>query len=329
MYEVKQNKEKVIRRIEGGGMVRQRMNVENLRSRIVQENIFSSPVISNLKIAQLRNLPNKEYSDFSVKEYTFEYKGNFRNSSFQGIGNAGFKTIYKPNEKNVNIILPIKWNSKDGQQEKAYFITNVHDTWSNKFIFKTNAQGLESDSSLSTKNEWAQLNNVGVEVYAVENNDAPLFEINYNTKNADSVSGGTAKLSEQGYKETLYSWDPTASGALGTYGSDKLNVYGHEAGHMFGLGDENLTSKNQGQQTQHYHLTELAFQQDYADKHAVRNATYDKKDGDNRESIMSWGNIVQKHHYVTFWDAMVKSIQEKYPTNENVPKLHEDWEISN
>lgn len=75
--------------------------------------------------------------------------------------------------------------------------------------------------------------------------------------------------------------------------------------------------------TRHHDLTKEAFGDDYANNNAVMDNT--KKAG----TIMGSGTQVQKHHYVTFWDAMVQAIKAQYSGDPSLvaPNVHDDWQI--
>ena len=86
----------------------------------------------------------------------------------------------------------------------------------------------------------------------------------------------------------------------------------------------------------HYDLTKKAFGENYANEHAVMHTNPDRhdrtKDGERLgTSVMRDGDTVEKHHYVTFWDAMVQAIQSdsEYGSNPSpkAPNMHEDWKI--
>ena len=97
-------------------------------------------------------------------------------------------------------------------------------------------------------------------------------------------------------------------------------------------GDFILLNKNTGKRSgalpgiaTHYDLTKEAFGETYADEHAVRD------DAKTLDSIMNETGTVHKHHYVTFWDAMVKAIQAD-PTygsteSDKAPNMKYDWMI--
>ena len=78
-----------------------------------------------------------------------------------------------------------------------------------------------------------------------------------------------------------------------------------------------------GTLTDHYNLTKKALGTDYANQNAVMDNTNKNK------TIMGAGTKVKKHHYVTFWDAMVQAIRAQYPVaaSEEAPNQHDDWQI--
>jgi outer membrane protein OmpA-like peptidoglycan-associated protein len=92
----------------------------------------------------------------------------------------------------------------------------------------------------------------------------------------------------------------------------------HEAGHMFGVGDEYVTGgASAGDPTSHYVLTMQAFGKDYADVQA-------KKVADSA-SLMNGGNDIRPHHYVTFWDGLAQLTQAAAAPK--IPFTQGDWKF--
>lgn len=85
----------------------------------------------------------------------------------------------------------------------------------------------------------------------------------------------------------------------------KHNVAAHEAGHMFGLGDEyvdekppeNVREKFAGDQPSHYDLVKDLMGQEAADELLIQNTG----------SLMSVGNEIKRGHYVFFLQALNKA----------------------
>lgn len=189
-----------------------------------------------------------------------------------------------------------------------YFIDNVKRTWSEKYKMQT---------KVDTPAWKSALNDVNVFVQAEEaaDKDSAYFKITYDPDKRcghgeDKVGAGTARLSGRGHDQTEEAWA----------GNSNTNVYGHEAGHMFGLGDE-YGPVGGTEKATHYDLTEEAFDKAYADDNAVRNG------GKTFNAIMGNRTIVRKHHYVTFWAAMVQAIQKGSPDSTKAPNERSDWEI--
>lgn len=229
------------------------------------------------------------------------------------LGYGHFDATYTPQNKKLQIDLPVFFKkSRRGRSfptDKAqYFIDNVKSTWSEKYRLRT----------IVTPKFWKdKLNDVKVFVRARNESDAnkAYFRINYDYKNVDggdSVgSNNTATLSAEGYDQTADAKSHPQSG---------YNVYGHEAGHMLGLDDEYAAS-GEGYHTDHYDLTKRAFGEKYAERKATQH------DNRNVRSIMNAGVEVRKHHYVTFWDAMIQSIKDKGIGRKKAPTEHKDWKI--
>ena len=98
------------------------------------------------------------------------------------------------------------------------------------------------------------------------------------------------------------------------------DVTPHEFGHMIGLDDE--YDSGRGATTDHYALVKKAFGQKYADKVAKVNVG----GVTDQESVMEGGSDVRVYHYVTLWDALVKTTLQKAPLP--TPKFgYNDWKI--
>lgn len=162
------------------------------------------------------------------------------------------------------------------------------------------------------------MNDVDVNVQAVEKTDATkaYFRISYDPEmrsgmGEDYVGKQIARLSAEGFNQTQNALKDQSD----------INVYGHEAGHMFGLGDEYARKGVVGEKATHYGLTKEAFDERYANANAVRD------DDKTRDSIMNETGTVHRHHYVTFWDAMVQAIKAGAPDENKAPNMREDWKI--
>lgn len=240
---------------------------------------------------------------FSKKTYQKDYSLlDARNRK-----NGYFKAIYSPQEKKLNIELPISFTKDSNQEIQDFFISNVHDTWSEKYQLVAGVRPIEWGRKLNpvdvvvTAKRENSLHNNGFEISITKGKTSYV--------SSDNVNGQkfTATLTEDAYKQTKQ----------GGY-----NIYGHEAGHMFGLDDE--YKQNEKYHIDHYKLTKTLFGKKYANRYAI------PKDALSH-SIMYKGKYVLKHHYVTFWDAMVQALQTEFKLNtddkNNFPILHSDWYI--
>lgn len=254
---------------------------------------------------QLRRIPGKKNVE--------KFLGNIYNKKDYNLGYGHFDATYRPQNKNLQIDLPVFFKKSPAgtpfPADKArYFMDNVKSTWSEKYRLRTTV----------TPRFWKnKLNDVQVFVRAREETNAnqAYFKIDYddNTSHGgDCVySNYTATLSAEGYDQTVSAESKPKTG---------YNVYGHETGHMLGLDDEYAATR-EGHHTDHYDLTKRAFGKWYAKRKATQH------DNKNKRSIMNEGVEVRKHHYVTFWDAMIQSIGDQGISSEEAPTEHKDWKI--
>ena len=155
---------------------------------------------------------------------------------------------------------------------------------------------------------------------AQRRSDAVRFELNRQMGWGDEanyigfLSGEDNATAEAKFRRVDVTVSKSSSGAKDV----DHNVAAHEAGHMFGLGDEyvresNLmddeTPKFLGDKPSHYDLVEKYMGKDEAEQLLIV----------NNESIMSEGNTVMKGHYVTFLLALNKLT--------NYDAEHKNWRI--
>lgn len=343
MYEERKNKDvinKVSRQMEVGRKQRVKME-DSYEKNYCNSKEYSIHFLQ--KQIQLRKIGKDKINEFETT--TFDYSYSFYNGKFN--------SKYIPQDKSLNITLPVSYTMEQmeifddnvsnkkyrdlEEKEKQLFKESVEKTWSNKWKIKTN---IKSIGKIFAKS-WDSLNPVKVNVKVEEKGDGTsFFKITGNTSNFLSdnmVWHGKALLSNSGYNMSFYTMHPfrywrsdISKSNIGKVIHDEnesdfpdklpnYNIYAHEAGHMFGLDDEYDLGSDKAA---HYELTKKAFGEKYADENAKRNNS-------DINSLMSQGVVVKKHHYVTFWDSMIKSIQQKYPneTSNDVPNQYEDWEI--
>ena len=87
----------------------------------------------------------------------------------------------------------------------------------------------------------------------------------------------------------------------------KSNTAAHEAGHMFGLGDEYIEEKDEtpkflGDKPTHYNVVKDLIDENAANELLVHNS----------DSIMSHGQVVKRGHYVSFLAALNKLTNKKW-----------------
>lgn len=260
---------------------------------------------------QLRDILHSEQQDVTA----FCSK-NYMKNGYKAGNNGHFDIVYEPGNKVLKINLPVFFKkSRRGKpfpQKKAiFFIQNIQNTWSGAHKMHT---------KVANRSWSSTLNDVDVNVQAVEKTDATkaYFRISYDPemrsgRGEDYVGKQIARLSAEGFNQT--------QNAL--KGQSDINVYGHEAGHMFGLGDEYARKGVVGEKATHYNLTKKAFGKRYADRKAIRVANVKAS-----RSIMSYDGVkVERHHYITFWDAMVQAIKAGAPDKNKAPNMREDWKI--
>lgn len=271
--------------------------------------------VSGKEICRSRSLAKGalQLRRISGKKNVENFLGNIYNKKDYNLGYGHFDATYTPQNKNLQIDLPVFFEkSPTGTSfpaDKArYFIDNVKSTWSEKYRLQT----------IVTPRLWKnKLNDVKVFVRAREeaNANQAYFKIDYDDKKSNGddcvCNDRTATLSAEGYDQTVSAESKPKTG---------YNVYGHETGHMLGLDDEYAAS-GEGYHTDHYDLTKRAFGKKYAERKATQH------DNRNVRSIMNKGVEVRKHHYVTFWDAMIQSIQDKGISSKKAPTEHKDWKI--
>lgn len=283
-------------------------NLQKVRSDFVNQLCKNRSVLKARGVVnrcfQLREIPGvkADVDTFCAKTYTTEY--------FGGI-NGHFNATYKPSDHKLDILLPVffdaSFDKTPGKEKEVYFIKHVGTTWS-----KNNMMQPTFGPSL-----WSiGVGNVDgvVKVEKKSKEDDAFFKIKGGAPSA-SVSSGEVDMSDIAYDDTK----KAANEEVGSMGY-KNNVYGHEAGHMFGLGDE-YGPVGGTEKATHYDLTKEAFDEAYADNNAVRD------DGKTQDSIMNETGTVHRHHYVTFWDAMVQAIKAGAPDKNKAPNMREDWKI--
>lgn len=237
MYEARQNKEKVSRKIDtaGRGTRQKSRKLVQLFTNIhcpISNGQNSCLQLRNLTISDDQHNAHPFYDLFMNQEYTNDYHEY-----------GHFLSTYRPSQNELEIKLPVSYSDPQSwgqntdsdatralsQREKDYFQSDIENNWSRKDAIE-----------ITIENEpWKLMNNIDINVKVEENLTNPFFRIGGNDDNVDWVSNrGYAVLSKQGYKESKYfnrSWflRLVKAGALRKY-----NVFAHEAGHMFGLGDE-------------------------------------------------------------------------------------------
>ena len=245
-----------------------------------------------------------------------------------------FDARYTPKKHELVVTLPVYYGAGMDAGKQTFFEGNVHNTWSGQHHINFQKSRLEPSSQPSSGISWKNNlvnTDVVVNVAKKDKADEAYFKLQTIPCGASSVNpGGIVKLSEKSFKHinrledretfvengdeyTVNSWNPTA----------------HEAGHMLGLDDEYVyEGMHEGERNEHYDLTEKALGKEYADQHAI---VSDNRPDTKENSIMDSGNKVEKHHYVTFWDAMVNAIQSdsEYGSTPSLkaPNQHEDWKI--
>lgn len=179
-----------------------------------------------------------------------------------------FYAQYFPSRKTLEINLPVHFPTVFGateehnghplraisDEQKQFFKSTVHDTWSNQHPLKTNATRYHRGI-----NPWKDLNPVKVDVsvdevtdtsqsfFSISGNDSYDQSAVYGHGNAKS-SAANVSLGLGGYYESLVSdathnKKSTPSAAIPSVyhaliKDRDLNVFAHEAGHMLGLDDE-------------------------------------------------------------------------------------------
>ncbi len=286
---------------------------------------------------------NKNFKDFQDQTFEKEYTDH-----------GHFTANYIPKDKTLAITLKVSfpdtgsWNcpeidseingatkKKMTQEEQDLFKETVVNTWSNKW-------NIETDAATPHKpNVWRKLNPTKVKVSVTEDASAPSYKIIANDSaqtNHSMVSNrGYATLSKAAFARTMYAEHPVKYWLSSYYGINikkpdgkfcaadeinKYNVYAHEAGHMFGFGDEYITDGHvKGDETSHYQLTREVLGKKYANANAKMN------DDHMTETLMGAGTTVQPHHYVTFWDAMCKALSDKGIDENKAPVKRKDWKI--
>jgi hypothetical protein len=290
-----------------------------------------------------------------------KFKGkNFIKNCYTAGGQGNFDVRYSPSEKLLNVDLPVKYDSsmnlpnvEGGKERKAIFKKNVEDTWGDKYHIDFQDTRLEKGQSRPAKLEngredssdktWKRALNhtkVQVNVKETKSGEDPYFNISARSSATPSlvrnyinpdVRGRDGRMGDVELREDIFGDTLGPVGVGATY-----NEMAHEAGHMFGLGDEYIANgSNDGDPSTHYELVKKAFGEDYANSHAKMSDAWRGEKGDRvgvkDDPIMQAGGTVKKHHYVTFWDAMVKAIQSdseygSTPSSE-APNQHEDWTI--
>lgn len=272
--------------------------------RKVRQNYANSPMMTiGMKCLQLRPIPD----DGNIA--TFMGKTFIENG--YRVGNSGhFNAKYLPQDKKLNIGLPVFFRDGFPEEKAKYFIDNVKETWSEKYNMQTNVDTPEWKSALNDVDVFVQAEK------AANEGDA-YFKLQEHS-GGSYVRDNDVSLRDSAYEDT----QKAKRGEVGSRGY-KLNVYGHETGHMLGLGDEYIASSSRkGDHATHYDLTKEALGEDEANC----NATKDVLEHRDR-SIMGYGPEVKKHHYVTFWAAMVQAIQGGSPDSTKAPNQRSDWKI--
>lgn len=173
------------------------------------------------KCLQLRGIPEGKN-----QEYITAFKGR----SYIGVWSQrpGFFNVeYKPNVGKLDVKLPVFFKDGIVRERADYFKKNVENTWSRKYKMRTTATG---------ENWLAALGDVEVNVEVESTNEErAYFKIGESADVSSVSSKGEVNLRQGAYKESLYS-DRQIHPFLSKFNT--YNIYGHEAGHMFGLDDE-------------------------------------------------------------------------------------------
>ena len=261
-----------------------------------------------------------------------------------------FKAKYTPSNQRLHVTLPVYFGDgmdvrdAEGRKERMqYFKDNVEHTWSNKYLFNFRRPSSETSTQSSSIIKWENvLNNTNVKVTVEEkwfssNNILSFGNTFFNVK---AVHGGSSVGKENvKLRDNSFRYGPgVLTIGSGTQAEIKrfssLNSTAHEAGHMFGLGDEYRVGEGSnraadGTHSTHYDMVKDFFDESYANNHAVMHDNTDSAEDREGTSVMRNGDTVKAHHYVTFADAMVQAIQKKYPEvpSQKAPNTRGDWEI--
>ena len=265
------------------------------------------------------------------------------------VRNGHFDVTYNPGSRRLDVNLPVYYgndmdvqDAEGGLRRKEYFKKNIEDTWSSRGSkHHINFRRSRSEKLFTPSKGWeSKLNgtNVGVTVEEKTSSSDAYFNLQavHDGSSVDrSRVGREVELRENSFQ--YGSGDLEIDGE--NYHFATLNPTAHEAGHMFGLGDEYRTGqgankKADGTHSSHYDMVKDFFDEKYANDHAVRHDSRDSDDPNKDDlrkgtSIMRDGDTVEAHHYVTFADAMVQAIQKKFPSipSPDAPNTRGDWTI--
>ena len=153
-----------------------------------------------------------------------------------------FKAKYTPGNRRLHVTLPVYFEKNMNELDvagrktrKQYFIDNVENTWSNKHLFDFRPSRLRRPTQPSSNITWLNvLNNTNVKVTVEEKlfSSDSFFPFGNSFFNLKAVQGDSS-VGKENVKLRKNSFVGGKSD-----GGLSLNPTAHEAGHMFGLGDE-------------------------------------------------------------------------------------------
>ena len=176
---------------------------------------------------------------------TFTKKDSYEKKDYRS-GNLGrFNANYSPSKNELSVSLPVHYDNnmselnKGGKAKKDFFKDNVEKTWSRQHpIGFRNTRINEGVQTLAGETWESALKDINVQVNVEEKSTAGN-DVYFNLK---SVAGGSSVSSVPGSDTRNVEMRNSALEETGWFRSDDnhptLNASGHEAGHMFGLGDE-------------------------------------------------------------------------------------------
>lgn len=307
---------------------------ETLLNGIIQNKMITSTIQLAVDKDLLDN--DENIKAFMDKNYDLKH--------YSAGSNGVFDVIYNPKKHCLDVTLPVFYKPSMDEAKKKFFIENIKNTWNDKYDIKFTEARLNPTGSTPKKADVGQTESktwekelketiqINIEVQEKDNKDDAYFVLKTisggssvkkskrHTIPGASILRGKVHLRDTGFK---------VGSPSGSFKS--LNPTAHEVGHMFGLGDEYVVkNKKKGDKATHYQLTEKAFGTTEADKLATMDKNSDPASKRKGTTIMRNGDKVEKHHYVTFWDAMVKAIQSVYreDSSEKAPNMHKDWTIT-